>query len=615
MKNPDKPRIRDLVSILLFFAFIGVGVGTIAGSKAVVQNGYLSHGMLEITFWTVAKSINHHLLIFLAIAVCNIAAFSVLRVMGFSSRGAIDTAIIPFSILSILYIYGRPLWVVFRANPERLLGKADTMIFLGIMVLMIFFVSLWYFWLRKNRKGVGPGLFLLLLTRRVALAVVGILIVGANIFDFVDWSRSGKNTPNLVLVSLDTLRADHLGCYGHDREISPHIDAFASESIQFMKAISQSSWTLPAHASLFTGYYPSAIGAVNKHRIVPPSFLMLGEILRDAGYSTTAFTGGGYLNPIYGFGQGFDAYEHYSAFDSESVWRFIDGTGDRPFFLFLHTYKIHNYYVPPELLDRLDDKYKEEFRNLESIMTFVDRHLVEDLDEKTRPMMEHLRDRYELSILHIDQQFGSLMNGLEERGLLDETLVVVISDHGEEFGEHGRTYHGGTLYNEQIHVPLLIRLPRGKEGGRKIPEIVELMDVFPTILDYLDMSAPVEIDGESLTPLIEGVEGFEGKMAFSEISSLVTEKYAVCDSAGKLIYAPDVTNLPLPGIGSLEMFELTWGPNWTENPTSKEGDPLVEPFQRWYTKMIGLRETGYQSEEIILDPILQEELKALGYIR
>lgn len=615
MKNPDRPRIRDLVSILLFFALIGFSVGAIAGSRAVVQNAYLSLGMLEITFWTIAKSINHHLLIFLVIAACNAVAFSIFTGLGLSARGTLDIAIIPFSVLSILYIYGRPFWVVYQADPGRLLGKVDAVIFLGIMALMILLVLLWYLRLRRVRKGFWSGSFLLFFTRRAALVAVCVLIIGANILDRIDWSRPGRGAYNLVLVSLDTLRADHLGCYGYDRDLSPHIDSFASESIQFMKAVSQSSWTLPAHASLFTGYYPSAIGAVNRHRSIPLSFPMLGEILRDAGYSTAAFTGGGYLNPIYGFAQGFEAYEHYSAFDSDPVWRFIDGAGDRPFFLFLHTYKVHNYYVPPELMDRLGDEFKEEFGDLESIMSFVDRHLFVDLNDETRPRMEHLRDRYDLSILHIDRQFGSLMDGLEERGLLGETLIVFFSDHGEEFGEHGRTYHGGTLYNEQIHVPLLLRLPGGRAEGKKIPEIVELMDVFPTILEYLDMRAPREIDGESLVPLIEGTGGGTGGMAFSEISSLVTEKYSVCDTAGKLIYAPERENLPLPGTGSLQPYELTWGPDWTESPTTKEGGLLVESFQRWYTDMIRLREAGSTTDEVVLDRDLQEELRALGYIR
>ena len=490
------------------------------------------------------------------------------------------------------------------------------MIFLVVFVLLTLFFIFWLFWLHKPVQEVWKGSFNRFFTHLLTLVIICLLPVIVNLLDFVDWSGKGGNDRNLILVSIDTLRADHLGCYGYYKGVSPNIDAFASEGIRFSKAISQSSWTLPSHASLFTGVYPSAHGAVNKQRSIPLSFLMVGEILRNAGYSSAAFTGGGYLNPIYGFGQGFMEYRHCEALDSDDVWRFIDGVGGKPFFLFLHTYKVHNYYVPPDLAGMIHGEGKEDFQDLESIMSFVDRYRLEDLDEEARSVLEYLHDRYEVSILAIDRQFGSLVKGLRGRGLLKNTIIVFLSDHGEALGEHGRTYHGGTLYNEQPHVPLLMKIPDMPVGGRVCEGGVVRMDVFLTFRECLELLVLGCINAGSLVRRTGGRgESFDG-LAFSEISSHVTEKYAVCSESLKLIYSPKTENLPLPGNGELETFEVSWGPGWRENPLALgEDNKLIDQFREWYERMYREREAGSPGGEVAIDPVLREELKALGYVR
>ena len=614
MEKGLKRHIRHLTVLLLFFALAGIIVGLAAGLMEAGRNGYFGRGMFEILFWIVAKSLNHNLKIFVTIAAGSGLILTLTALARVPTVSTISRLIMPFSILAIFYFYGRAFLPVYASNPGRLAGKLDVEIFVIASLILLLFFALWTLWLRKRVYAKWSAILSRTLLRPVVMLVICLIPAAMNLADLWAWNRPDKSALNLVIISIDTLRADHLGCYGYEKRISPNIDKFCSESVRFGRAISQSSWTLPAHGSLFTGLYPSVHGGYSNRRSVSPSHLMLAEILRNAGYATAGFTGGGYLDPVFGFGQGFMAYRFLSALDAETVWDFVDGQRDRPFFLFLHTYKVHNYYVPPEMMDMLGGEYVDEFPDLASIMSFVDGHLFEDLDDESEKIMEHLRDRYDISILNIDGEFASLLKGLDERGLTEKTLIVFLSDHGEEFGEHGRTYHGGTLYNDQIHVPLIMRGP-GIQPGEEIDDVVELLDVYPTVLEYLGLPIPVDISGKSLVPRIEGRGGGLDGLAFSGISSHITEKYSVCSDSMKLIFEPSVEDLPLPGNGMLEAYDLSWGPGWKETPAEVERSGLAVPFQEWYTGMKRQRERGAESGEIAIDPALEDELRALGYVQ
>jgi hypothetical protein len=611
----DRLVLRDITTIFFLFTFFGLVVGIVSGLTSILRNEYIDLRMFEILFWTLAGSVNHHLKFFLILAVINILIIFIPRLFGISQANSINFISFPLTTICILYFYGLPYWPIISTMPGKLLGKIDVLILTIILVLLVVFVILWILGLRKFAQvslGNKLGRFF---TRLSTITIVCLLPVGINLLDFVRWSKPEPPFRNLIMISLDTLRADHLGCYGYKTETSPNIDAFASEGVLFNRAISQSSWTLPAHASLFTGVYPSVHGAVSKKRSLPLSFLTLAEILRNEGYVTAAFTGGGYLNPIFGFKQGFMEYRHLHSVDSDEVLNYLEEHEKEPCFLFLHTYKIHNYHVPDDMKDMVQSEFAGEFKDLESIMSFVDQHLFLDLDDESWKRMEYLHRRYDISILHIDKQFGSLMDGLKDRGLAERTLVVLMSDHGEEFGEHGRTYHGGTLYNEQVHVPLIMKLPGVIPDGLIVNDIVELMDTFPTVLEYLGIEAPENIDGRSLALSIEGWDKTLDGLAFSEISSQITEKYSVLDTSLKLIYSPTIENLPLPGDGRLDIWELTWGVGWKESPLVSEENELLGPFDEWYERMKRYREMIPPGSEVTIDPALRDELRALGYVQ
>ena len=319
--------------------------------------------------------------------------------------------------------------------------------------------------------------------------------------------------PNVLVVSVDTLRADHLGAFGYGRETSPFLDSLAREGVRFERAFAPASWTLPSHMSLFTSSYPHTHRVENEQRSLPEAIPTLATILRDAGYRTTGFVSWVYLSASFGFDQGFDAFHellppagqrgpdgHYAVKAGpfvDEVLAWADESPGEPFFLFLHLCDPHMSYEPPlEIAREFDptldgvqhgdyDHLKQYIRGLHPAAVRV------GPDELARATA-----LYDGEIRYTDTELGRLFLGLEQRGLLDETLIVFNSDHGEEFDDHGSMEgHGWTLYDEVLHVPLILVFPDGRGAGATVERVVQTIDVAPTILDLLDLSPPPSFEG------------------------------------------------------------------------------------------------------------------------
>jgi len=332
--------------------------------------------------------------------------------------------------------------------------------------------------------------------------------------------------PNLILVSLDTLRADHLSAYGDDRDTSPSFDRFAKQSTLFANALSQAPKTAPSHMTLMTGLYPEAHRVENRFAgteewsgRLSPDLPTLAEILKASGYRTLARTGGGNVQGDLGFDRGFDSYES-PLLDAEQLLRSaladVEALAGRPepFFVFFHTYALHSPYLPPPAYrDRYaDPAYRGAISSDPEALTGGSRDYT-DLHrqfwkrvERASPADRHrLVDLYDASIRYVDDQLGRFLDGVERTGAAGRTIVVILSDHGEEFGEHGGFEHD-VLWQELLHVPLLIHVPKELRPGwthRRIPESVGLVDVLPTLLDLLSIPIPDHVQGRSLVPLVE----------------------------------------------------------------------------------------------------------------
>jgi arylsulfatase A-like enzyme len=324
-------------------------------------------------------------------------------------------------------------------------------------------------------------------------------------------ARGARPRPNVILISIDTLRADHLGCYGYDPPTSPAIDRFRGDAVLFREAIAHAPSTLPSHASIFTSLVPQHHGAVvTEARPLPKAAVTLTEVLRDSGYATRAVVSGAQLARPYGLAQGFGTYREV---DFDSPFKKVVAEGlklaDRtrePFFLFLHTYEVHHPYTPEaERLARFDQGYTGDLPDHMPI-----RLLSEISMEKRRigpEDLKHIVATYDAEISSVDDAFAELVAGLERRGLYDDSLIVLTSDHGEEFGEHGSVgWHAHTLYDELLHVPLLVKLPGQAHAGSEVASAVRGIDLAPTVLAVAGLTAPEQFSGRSLLPFMRRPE-------------------------------------------------------------------------------------------------------------
>jgi len=307
---------------------------------------------------------------------------------------------------------------------------------------------------------------------------------------------------NVVLISFDTVRADHLGTYGYERPTSPNVDALAAKSIVFDRAISQAPWTLPAHGSMLSGLYPSRLGVLRypATRSLPDKNPVLPEIFRAAGYATAGFTGGGFVSGHYGFDRGFDSYETRGRrfehnLDATIDW--LDEHKSKPFFLFVHGYDAHRpYYSKPA--------DKKALGLGESVDSEQGRFCLSDDRAKPEPeRLEKIVRYYDASIHHGDRAIGVLLDTLEQMKLMDNTIILLTSDHGEEFFEHGNCDHVRFLYEESVHVPYIVYVPRlATKPSHKEGLIPASISVSRTLLDVVGIEHAMP--GVTLLPILQG---------------------------------------------------------------------------------------------------------------
>ncbi len=347
--------------------------------------------------------------------------------------------------------------------------------------------------------------------------------------------------PNIVLIVIDTLRADHVGAYGYEvRETSPFFNKFWQEQgVLFEQAYSTSSWTTPAVASMFTSLYPARHGAYNvPHGILESSLLTLPEVLDRAGYRTIGLSGNYLISASFNFTQGFDSFHdmgnYFAHWNGDQVIadRFrkeFSSNSSQPLFLYVHFVNPHYPYSKQPLF------IPESKRVLESMLvanvlrsnmaTWYGMKFFPELPRQKAELAENaLLSDYDREIKRSDSALRHIYKTLETRGETDDTLFIVVSDHGEEFNDHGGFMHRTTLYNEQIHVPFLVAGPALGKAGSRVSCPVSLIDVMPTILDYAGIEGPPGMEGRSLWPLMEG-EQCEARVLYSELDQRNLEEY------------------------------------------------------------------------------------------
>ncbi len=425
---------------------------------------------------------------------------------------------------------------------------------------------------------------------------VALVVVACN-------GEPAKPRPNVLLISIDMLRPDHLGCYGYSRDTSPSIDWLAREGVRFEQHISSAPWTLPAHTALFTSVPDSVHGVVDPiGTALADEFTTLAERLKSAGYATGGVFAGPYLHPAFGLAQGFDEYVDRgkylgdSSLDEQNAWSMDEAVlrashhgvtneevyqttrafvqrhaGKQPFFAFVHLWDVHFDFTPPPPYDTLfDPDYTGSVTGRDF---FFDPRINAAMPERDK---EHLIALYDGEIRWTDEIVGRLRADLERLGIAEDTLVVVTSDHGTELFDHGQKGHRTALYDEQIRIPLVMWWP-GHLTPRVVAEQTRMIDVAPSVLELLDLAAPLDWLGQSLVPLARGVPlGFDNT-AVSELMSVGRELRSVRTGTAKIVV--DTAN------GGAAWWDLTSDPLELE-PLTVDEDPRAKALLATYEKVV-----------------------------
>ena len=350
------------------------------------------------------------------------------------------------------------------------------------------------------------------------MALVGLLVLATSLLasrSLVAARHSEKTS--VVLISLDTLRADRLGCYGNPREITPNLDAFAAQALRFERAVSPYPWTLVSHATMLTGVYPSVHGA-EKYHAIHPNLATITERFREAGYVTAAFVDGClWLDERYGYAKGFQVYRRiWGSIEDKNaaIQEFLDELGEQPLFLFLHYFDIHSdrdmpYEAPPPFAGRFSSWFEGDLE-APGPAGEPSLHRRWQADQPPEAPSEteirYLLDLYDEGVLYTDHHFGRLLAVLDEHGLDERGAILVTADHGEEFYEHGKPRHL-QMYEPTLHVPLLLRLPQGELAGRLVSTPVSLVDIAPTLAELAGLEFTGPSQGRSLLTAVGEGEG------------------------------------------------------------------------------------------------------------
>jgi arylsulfatase A-like enzyme len=451
---------------------------------------------------------------------------------------------------------------------------------------------------------------------------------------------SDSTAPDVILISLDTVRADRLSLHGYPQPTSPALERLAESAVVFENAIAAAPWTLPSHATLLSGLLPDRHGAHGPKARIPGDAPWLPLELRGLGYETVAITGGGYVHPEFGFARGFEEYgisdpaypstawaaatedpraiqlAHEAALARRAALARLESPRRRPLFLFLHTYAAHNYSAPPQVLKALGAADAA----LPSLLEGADptklslRLAAADLPpaEKAREQ-ERASFLYDASVRVADDLVAEVLAALERSGRLAGAIVIVTSDHGEELFDHGSIGHGQSVYEEQIRVPLLIRAP-GFAAARR-PDVVSSADLAPTLRSLLGIggsggggAGSESGDGRDLVPLMRG-DAFEARPALSRGNRRDVVFRALRGRRDKLIETRE------PGAETTSvLYDLLIDPRERSDLGGERGEDVLAKKRLLATLVSGLerRARGATATELSAD--LERRLRELGYL-
>jgi len=415
--------------------------------------------------------------------------------------------------------------------------------------------------------------------------------------------------PHVLLISLDALRADHLSCYGYDRHTTPFLDELAAQGARFSFASVNTHGTPSSHTTMLSSLYQET------HRVwanpgsgsrrapsIPPGIELLQEILGREGWATAAVTGGGWMSASYGFSRGFDFFSDEGRTADQGADLFVENLDEalaigRPVFAFFHTYQVHSPYLPPDGYRSLFGEYPGSIEPTSEALRPLSTNARKHLD---RDDFDSLVSQYDGEIRFLDDSLRELFVRLEEIGFLDNAVVLITADHGEEFGDHGGVLHRGTLFEELVRVPFIV-WGRGVPAGVVDPTLVSAVDIVPTLLTAAGLEPLPVMEGRNvLTPsMVPWLEQRIFAQYRDALYSVRTPRWKLIQGAG----------------GHRMLFDLACDPNERRNVATEEPgltEALTAELDAWRASRPRL--DGQAPSTTELDPATEERLRTLGYI-
>jgi len=484
----------------------------------------------------------------------------------------------------------------------------------------------------------------------VCLLILLLIFIAAGVYKYIATAKPY----NVLLISFDALRADSLNCYGFKKYVtSSNIDALANDGVLFENCIVASPWTTPSHMSMLTSLEPSTHGITSSFEELfkglvgkgydllklPQSRITLAEALKADGFATAAFTGGGTVEPIIGFGQGFELYDtsmyKLGPYNMNVMFDWIKQNSNRQFFLFWHNFEVHAPYLRGDFLsDVLPRETVELLLKEHAKLPGIIGHL-NLLKAQKKLLIRHncfnkevCETMYRGGVRFADQWLGRLMQLLRDEGLYDSTMIIFTSDHGEEFADRIQEdfydKHGRTLYEEMVRVPLIIKLPYQQYAGTRVFQVSRIIDIMPTILNYLAIRPDKnEMQGISLMPFWRKDAFVPAQTAYTESLSVDYENKSIRTDRYKFIILIDANSVSQFGRqhipknpSSRELYDLYQDPKEKKNllalphseEIAKQAEALEQKLRRHTSEQTSDIETGQLDTEMI------KKLKSLGYV-
>jgi len=602
----EKKKINSLINDILngikfglvFGLNIGFIIGTIKGASLVSSNEYFQNSLYNLALWTIQFNLNSAVSESVIIALAAIIALAIIKTYGESGLVHIS------SIIILLYIASFR-----RINP-----------FNYLLLVLVLYGLLYPIGISAKLRKKFSFLNRAVKWQLILAPIILILICNGFIYSYgsINHSSNTSKSPNIILISIDALRADHLSCYGYHRNTSPNIDEFARQGALFKNCFSQITWTLASHASIFLSQYVWRHN-VDDHRTdrLSNSCTTLAEILKNENYTTAAFTGGGAVSSEYGFNQGFEIYNEgpvgkHECYELSSyvnkLLRWLKSVRNRKFLLFIHTYDVHTPYNPPAQYFDLYTKGQyeaEHLRTSKGIMVTIQT----DASKLTPEEINYIIAVYDAGINYVDDELGKVFKKLDQLGIYDNTIIIITADHGEAFKEHGKLGHCCKPYIEEVHVPLIMKGP-GIPKNRIYENCVQHIDIVPTILEILNIPQRKELQGRSLLPLMNNYEIEEDfkTYSFGRDRNKPQSPFSASLRSKEWTYIMNEN-------GPDELYDRISDPKEQNNIIEKR--PLIgQKLNKELEDFIALTSKGKPqvAEKVHIDEELKERLKSLGYL-